>query len=378
MRGAPSVVTTLLSCVLASSAPSTQCGAGVETDSAAQSTMLLQLKEVKTAGSAKEGASKTAAQISQRQLLEYAKLKQSLSKTEETAEIMKSMDAALDGSMDAADTTVSKAAARSTVRHPRAHDMSLLQAGNTRRQGTADTLGIAEAVSHVAEEEEDLVSEDAEGQSAADDVDLAEVASKIKKVKGKGKKISLMAVMDILEADRAALNEDGYASIASQRSNRKMERFVRRIATDLGLVITDEGGLKGLVPYYSGQTDTQSFSALQLELLTAAEQPDSWIKEKEKHEDNLSETDVADTKAGAQPVSLLGQASTIVHKARHKVPDLAMALLGSRTIFIIIVGALILALFCLDEGKRTAQHGFEDPLNLSPEPPVVKASSQPT
>jgi hypothetical protein len=255
---------------------------------------------------------------------------------------------------------------RVPVRHPRAHAISLLQAPDS--QEVAD--------------EEDLVSED---RNVDDNVDFDAIAAEIKH---KGNKVSLMAVMDIIEADKQPLDEEGYSVVASQRSNRKMERFVERVAQDLGLEVVDAGGLKGLVPYYSGQHDTQSFSALQTELLTTAEQSDSWVavKDEPKEEkdeprekpETLLQMDAeqkSEQTNTAEPVSLLAHASTAVakavSKAHHKVPDLAVAVFGSRTAFILCTMGLILAVFCLDERKRTAKD-IDDVLNLSPNPPSAK------
>eukprot|EP00747_Dinoflagellata_sp_TGD_P089121 gnl/TRDRNA2_/TRDRNA2_164219_c0_seq2.p1 gnl/TRDRNA2_/TRDRNA2_164219_c0~~gnl/TRDRNA2_/TRDRNA2_164219_c0_seq2.p1 ORF type:complete len:482 (-),score=91.22 gnl/TRDRNA2_/TRDRNA2_164219_c0_seq2:352-1623(-) len=74
----------------------------------------------------------------------------------------------------------------------------------------------------------------------------------------------------------APLDEQGYAAVAAIRSNHEMGLFVRRLAKHLGLRVTDDGGLNGVVPYYSGEVQTQHFDALTQEILQAAQQR-SWI-----------------------------------------------------------------------------------------------------
>jgi len=201
------------------------------------------------------------------------------------------------------------------------------------------------------------------------------------------KKSSLMAMRTLLEADTQPLDEDGFAEIADLRSNNQMERFVKRLASDMDLSIVDPGGLKGMVPFFSGQKATQSFVALQEELLDTAQRDDGWLsvsdaperlstslmhykkKKKARRESVLLQTEQSQKQAKPTPVhsSLLGTAASIVHK----VPDLAAVFLGSRTIILLCMVGLVLCLFSLDERKRTGGKGkeYEDPLNMSPEPP---------
>lgn len=207
-------------------------------------------------------------------------------------------------------------------------------------------------------------------------------------LKAKRRKTSLAALSEIREADRQSLDEEGYSQVASTVSNRMMERFIERAISDLNLEVVDTGGLKGLVPYYSGQKDIQTFEALQEELLNTAEQPDSWLTKKtdRPEESNLLQmgAQVGTTKAKRikhvdQELSLLEHASATVRRAAHKVPDLANYLFGSQTVVMLCMVGFIAALFCLhehNERKRVAKGFlFDDPLNMSPTPPAAKEDS---
>jgi hypothetical protein len=70
----------------------------------------------------------------------------------------------------------------------------------------------------------------------------------------------------------APLSEAGYQSVANT-GNAEMAAFVRRVASSLGLRITSESDLAGLVPYYSGQIAVQTYGALVQEV-----QQKTWIQ----------------------------------------------------------------------------------------------------
>jgi len=236
-------------------------------------------------------------------------------------------------------------------------------------------LGAASRKQSAGIENDEEDSEDSEETSVVQKDD--EVSAKPRR-----KKLALMAVMDMLEAERAPLNEDGYVDVANSRSNRRMERFVERLADEMSLMIVDEGGLKGLVPYYSGQKATQSFESLQAELLSTARMTDGWVSRKHKKrrkermhtEANLLQTDASQHKAHHSAESSRPALSLLsAVRAVHKVPDLAVAVFGSRTIVLGCTMALIIALICVDEKKRSAKGmEYEDPLNMSPTPPPCK------
>lgn len=226
--------------------------------------------------------------------------------------------------------------------------------------------------------------------------------------------ISLMEVMDLVKVDREPLNEKGYLGVAGLRSDRKMERFVSRLAGEMKLHIVDVGGLKGTVPYYSGRKATQSFAALKTELLHASKMRDGWLvrhglhhkarkrtthalpllevtkkRKQRRTKGNLLQTSGAITKKtksratrarkrgresseddDGQDVSLLSFASTKALKAVHEVPDVVVGLFGSRAIIVICSIVVLSFLFCVDDKKAYTE--CEDPLDTSPTPPPLE------
>jgi len=79
-------------------------------------------------------------------------------------------------------------------------------------------------------------------------------------------------------ASKAQLNEDGYKEVAALEDSEEMETFIKRVAAELGYDIRSEAKLKGVVPYYDGEMDTQSFKALKAELARASNKTDGWAK----------------------------------------------------------------------------------------------------
>lgn len=185
--------------------------------------------------------------------------------------------------------------------------------------------------------------------------------------------------LSLADSNRFAvpLNEKGYESIADLRSNHGMELFVRRLASQLGLRIVDKGGLKGFVPYYSGQKDTQSFEALQKELAAAAEEG-TWVKftpssrQKEHILIQTEETRNEATKSSEAQSASLGYRAL---KLFVRIPQATYDLFGY-TSSAIICGTFLAAALCLiDERKRTTKelNTFLEPplLNASPMPPII-------
>jgi len=72
-------------------------------------------------------------------------------------------------------------------------------------------------------------------------------------------------------ASSAALSEDGYSAVAAMGNRELMRAYVRRVAKDEGLRITNEGALSGALAYYSGECSTQSYAALLRELYRGTE-----------------------------------------------------------------------------------------------------------
>jgi len=77
----------------------------------------------------------------------------------------------------------------------------------------------------------------------------------------------------------APLNNDGYQTVASLGSSLEMIEFVHRVAGDMKLDVVKEEGLKGMVPYYSGERTKSNYTALQSEMTRVAEKPDGtgWV-----------------------------------------------------------------------------------------------------
>jgi len=66
----------------------------------------------------------------------------------------------------------------------------------------------------------------------------------------------------------APLNEDGYKAVVDVRNDTQMQMFVRRVARNESLNITDQNGLSGFSMYYSGFCAEQSYAALTKEVAT--------------------------------------------------------------------------------------------------------------
>jgi len=77
-------------------------------------------------------------------------------------------------------------------------------------------------------------------------------------------------VTDHASGASAPLNQDGYENVVALANNREMSEFVQRVASDLGLTVTDEGGLSGVAEWHSGDKDQQTFKDLQGELINAS------------------------------------------------------------------------------------------------------------
>jgi len=69
----------------------------------------------------------------------------------------------------------------------------------------------------------------------------------------------------------APLTEDGYYQLAQCCCNYEMEEYVRRVIQDENLQLCYEGGLQGLVPWYSCSEGSQSLARMREELLEATQ-----------------------------------------------------------------------------------------------------------
>jgi len=82
----------------------------------------------------------------------------------------------------------------------------------------------------------------------------------------------------------APLNNDGYQTVASLGSSLEMTEFVHRVAGDMKLDVVKEEGLKGMVPYYSGERTKSNYTALQAEMTRVAEKSDGtgWVMKRKE------------------------------------------------------------------------------------------------
>lgn len=69
-----------------------------------------------------------------------------------------------------------------------------------------------------------------------------------------------------VDPEEVPMTEDGYARLASEKNNQKMEVFVQRVLASEGRSVLDDSGLQGFVPYYSGVEKTWSLQAMRSEL----------------------------------------------------------------------------------------------------------------
>jgi hypothetical protein len=77
----------------------------------------------------------------------------------------------------------------------------------------------------------------------------------------------------------APLTEDGYQTVASLGSSLEMAEFAHRVANDLNFDVIKEEGLKGMVPYYSGERTKSNLTALKNEMMKVSSKPDGtgWV-----------------------------------------------------------------------------------------------------
>lgn len=67
--------------------------------------------------------------------------------------------------------------------------------------------------------------------------------------------------------ESAPLTEAGYKSVADLRDDHHMKKFILRVMRKLDCQLVDEGGLMGIIPWFSGTIATQSLENLEGALL---------------------------------------------------------------------------------------------------------------
>lgn len=74
------------------------------------------------------------------------------------------------------------------------------------------------------------------------------------------------------------LNEDGYSAVVRLKNGTHMERFIRRVADKLDMIVKNDKGLDVLVPFYSGEKkDARTYAKLETELKGIGKAPDNWL-----------------------------------------------------------------------------------------------------
>eukprot|EP00928_Gymnodinium_smaydae_P073478 TRINITY_DN56678_c0_g1_i1.p1 TRINITY_DN56678_c0_g1~~TRINITY_DN56678_c0_g1_i1.p1 ORF type:complete len:303 (-),score=49.10 TRINITY_DN56678_c0_g1_i1:169-1077(-) len=71
------------------------------------------------------------------------------------------------------------------------------------------------------------------------------------------------------KVNSATLSEAGYVQVLATSDKEAMEAFVRRVLEHEGLKVTNEGDLQGMLKFYNGECDSQSYDNLVKELRAA-------------------------------------------------------------------------------------------------------------
>jgi len=77
----------------------------------------------------------------------------------------------------------------------------------------------------------------------------------------------------------APLTEGGYQTVASLGSSLEMVEFAHRVANDMNFDVIKEEGMRGMVPYYSGERTRSNLTALKNEMVKVSSKPDGtgWL-----------------------------------------------------------------------------------------------------
>lgn len=103
------------------------------------------------------------------------------------------------------------------------------------------------------------------------------LASKTKQANAK------ISAFDHQVAASSLLTEDGYQAVAKTKNSVAMGVYVKRVVDRLACGVSDEGGLEGFVPHYSGEIDTKTYAKLEHELDDVCRLPDGWLSPLEGH-----------------------------------------------------------------------------------------------
>jgi len=109
---------------------------------------------------------------------------------------------------------------------------------------------------------------------------------------------------EISEDKGSKVDEDGYKYTVQLHDDKKMAKFIEKVAEKKGLAVRDKGGLTGMAPFYSGTKDIQCYKALEEEVDRVAKLKDgSWLKkagEKEEKKKAKEASDKEDKKSDSK------------------------------------------------------------------------------
>merc|ERR1719375_1883495 len=117
------------------------------------------------------------------------------------------------------------------------------------------------------------------GTTLAQDFDKLQ-ATLLSAVLSRGKQSSWLSFKnsDHITGNTAALDPVGYVQVAAMKNDDEMRNFARRVCEQQGIKVLDADGLTGMVRYYSGTDNFQSFDRLEEEVRSAANAPHSWAE----------------------------------------------------------------------------------------------------
>jgi len=75
----------------------------------------------------------------------------------------------------------------------------------------------------------------------------------------------------------ASLSEQGYQAVVFTHRSPEMRQFIQRAIQQNGFEVSDDGGLSGLVPFYSGECGSRSFKELLSEMKEVSTMPGKWL-----------------------------------------------------------------------------------------------------
>merc|ERR1712196_316215 len=81
----------------------------------------------------------------------------------------------------------------------------------------------------------------------------------------------------LVHGDTASLDQEGYKAVALLRSPEKMAIFVKRVAKNIGLIVSDEEAFNRMLPKYDGEEEIRNFASLESDLLHPKVDEEKWL-----------------------------------------------------------------------------------------------------